>query len=762
MKDMQRLALRILRVPGEQCHRVSSLILLIKCGRVGVFTATRGLKVIAPPTAYQWVVHCVTLRLQSDCFGSWWVVPYRLCPRPPQPPVRDCGVGTPMASCEPPLPESVAEWTRCDVRRWLEARLATRFPGQCFDDALTRVELLHLIDGRLLLELQDSDWQEAIPSIGARKVLMRAARQLAPVPRTEPGPLPRPHEDVPQCPDGDLICDPGPPERDPTPPLLYADPSLSVCPSFADSTASVRLRMSSGDRDEALGARQCSRPPSGRISPNPRLAPVVPQSDPPLATVPSARRKVSLEPPSEFDVATFIEMRSLGRGASLSRSSSPGGEAPRGTGATPPAETSECDTEVHTAPSQGKPRTFAGRCRRLSATAHLASKSTSGLLRTKRNAAGRDQSMIWQPRKRAAQVAEEAATVARLLATSRFSKLPIVDCDYHRHYAALGPAWHQRLRCFCTYWASKSLYYGRCLWRLLDRWQLVWCALCCVAVGLCARLGVTAPLPSGLWVNVLLFPLAFAVNSAFGRREGALANSADFKACCLTLYLSHRCWHFERDIPHDFLRCSSACFTRLFEHVRGYLTARTEDQKRVQLRHVYDGLSELSLVNDVLRISGVPAPLVGSLTSTCREVVRSFERLRTFSDYRTPSSIRVFMQLCIVLVPLLLVPGFAHLATEYHSGAVYVAGFLLPFPVMLLQSVQKRLENPFSHDDNPDGIQLDGMQMVEYMADGELIAGPPRARPAGARGWVDLTQEVVVGEEGPAMGLPGRMQGPSQ
>ena len=198
--------------------------------------------------------------------------------------------------------------------------------------------------------------------------------------------------------------------------------------------------------------------------------------------------------------------------------------------------------------------------------------------------------------------------------------------------------------------------------------QVVWCALCCGVAALCRHWGIVADFPTTLWVNILLFPLAFAVNAAYQRREGALATAAAFKASCLTLYLCHRCWHFEERVPHDFLRCSCSCFSTLFENVRGYLTAKTEDQKRQQMRAIYDVFSELSLVNDVLRISGIAPPLIASLATTLEAVVGSFERLRMFSDYRTPSSIRTFIHICIVLVPLLLIPVYDCAASERGAG----------------------------------------------------------------------------------------------
>ena len=51
-------------------------------------------------------------------------------------------------------------------------------------------------------------------------------------------------------------------------------------------------------------------------------------------------------------------------------------------------------------------------------------------------------------------------------------------------------------------------------------------------------------------------------------------------------------------------------------------------------------MSELSLINDVLRVAGLPPPLVATACTDLRECTRAFEYLRCYSDYRTPSTIR--------------------------------------------------------------------------------------------------------------------------
>ena len=96
---------------------------------------------------------------------------------------------------------------------------------------------------------------------------------------------------------------------------------------------------------------------------------------------------------------------------------------------------------------------------------------------------------------------------------------------------------------------------------------------------------------------------------------------SQFKASCLTLYLSHRCWSFEESFPPDFMNCSCQYFSDLFMRVRGYLSADTEGAKHRHAQLVYDSFSQLSLLNDVMRIQGIPPPLVGTMSSTLGKVI---------------------------------------------------------------------------------------------------------------------------------------------
>ena len=69
-------------------------------------------------------------------------------------------------------------WTPSDVINWCRSTLDQRYPGVSFAQMLDTWEQLHLIDGPLLLQMDALEWKEAVPSIGARRLLRREVGAL--------------------------------------------------------------------------------------------------------------------------------------------------------------------------------------------------------------------------------------------------------------------------------------------------------------------------------------------------------------------------------------------------------------------------------------------------------------------------------------------------------------------------------------------------------------------------------------------------------
>lgn len=78
--------------------------------------------------------------------------------------------------------------------------------------------------------------------------------------------------------------------------------------------------------------------------------------------------------------------------------------------------------------------------------------------------------------------------------------------------------------------------------RIVDRQTVTILCLSVLATFLCWRLGWTVQMPEGLIAIAIIFPLGFAINAAFSRRERVLDSYASLKGAAIMLYLSHRDW----------------------------------------------------------------------------------------------------------------------------------------------------------------------------------------------------------------------------
>ena len=794
-------------------------------------------------------------------------------------------------------PTDYKQWTPADVAQWCSTKLCARFPGVSFVEILSSIEKLHLIDGHLLLQLDNSEWKEAVPSIGARKTLMSALRTLTRSP-LEHADLVRFdsvlrvesewNDDARSVACSELSEPPGdfpinPTRLSPRKPEQSRRRSTGSCdaPSGVDThrrRRSTLSRSSSCDpRDETSpvveDAEACA---SSKHKPKYDLRRlkvppgVIRQHSDDLAIQHRRPRRGSLGPTivlgvpernaedgprdvssgsvvkSEVCTESFrrsgTDIGARGSRSGLSRNSPatsprtpasgrvqdsaasfllrrmtsiasfraanhglPGGNGIpqrwrsfRGTSAqaggriSPPHPSAadqfdsvsggECNAaEMGTMrqtewpppqvespassfrhrvkfaePGTGPPDSPQAQCSALLSSSSSAHRVIDVLSSKKHDVSSMSQSTLYRSshalKPQSAKVPEGLALFQWLrrlyLEKSSFSNLPVADC----HYSSKSSVIPTEASITCFQWLSISTVYALCKFyvflqtvcRYLTVMQVTWSAACCLCTWLCNRYNITADIPFTMHISLLIFPLAFSVNAGYSARAGALMHAAEFKASCLSLYLNHRCFQFEKQVPLDFLTCSCDAFTSLFKAVREYLTTRSEADKLHNMQLVYDSFSEISLVNDVLRIADMPAPLVAGMTNNIRSMIVSFECLRQFSDYRTPSSVRAFVLLGVTLTPAFLIPSWAGLAakTPGCEWIVYLYSFMMPLFLLFLLNAERSLEFPFS---GVDGIRTDALHMVEYMTDVELIESTNPGRNCKLDSSSESSDEPVVG-----------------
>jgi hypothetical protein len=220
-------------------------------------------------------------------------------------------------------------------------------------------------------------------------------------------------------------------------------------------------------------------------------------------------------------------------------------------------------------------------------------------------------------------------------------------------------------------------------------------ALCIAATTAALKLEFTADMPTTLISFAIIFPVVFAINASYRRREQALGYFGDIKGHAMALFYAHRDWPGSG--KGDFAEDSRDSILGLFEALRRFLSNRKAGRAK-DLDIVYAGISGLSAFHEKLRGAGVPTGEMSRINQYLKNIVSAFEKMRNIKEYRTPITLRSFNQVFLNLFPILFAPYFAHLidVKEPKSYVIgYGIGILYSVVLVALDNIQEDLENPY-------------------------------------------------------------------
>ena len=210
------------------------------------------------------------------------------------------------------------------------------------------------------------------------------------------------------------------------------------------------------------------------------------------------------------------------------------------------------------------------------------------------------------------------------------------------------------------------------MWRLSD---LLVVFIPCVLVWVCIQTRMTGEYNPNQFMSTVTFPMAFAINQAYVRRENALQQLAYMKACAFNYHCLMRCWSSTLNgLADDFADENHAIIVHLFRCLRLYLTSYNENEKEHLMSQMYHGFSCMNYAQDSCRLSGIAPPLGTRPTHDVREMLASTERLRIWADYRTPASIRCFVRVAPLMLSVSPTPR--DLGSSRGEG-----GFVGPWPL---------------------------------------------------------------------------------
>lgn len=213
-----------------------------------------------------------------------------------------------------------------------------------------------------------------------------------------------------------------------------------------------------------------------------------------------------------------------------------------------------------------------------------------------------------------------------------------------------------------------------------------------IATWVCKYYEVYADFPLTLIGVALVFPVVFSIDSAYKRRENALAQLGDFKNHLMSLYLASKDWitpeqkGFQQELRTEIISTYGA--------LRNLFTNKERDVVVLE-NELFEKVARLSTLCQDFRKYGLQVGEMSRVSQYISKISGSIESMKVVLHYRTPVTLRAYSTVFMYSFPLLYAPYFAYTSQEYHYGLEYMMPVLYSFVLISLDNIQNHLENPF-------------------------------------------------------------------
>ena len=253
------------------------------------------------------------------------------------------------------------------------------------------------------------------------------------------------------------------------------------------------------------------------------------------------------------------------------------------------------------------------------------------------------------------------------------------------------------------------------IWRrislVINGKSLIIAALAVASTLLCQHYGLTADFPLTLIATAVVFPIVFSIGGAYKRREAALDDYGAIKAHGRAIFFATRDWIEEsdretqervKDLLNQLLSGCRTLFSTPLAEMDGHERA------------VYASFSELSRFIKSLRQKGLASGEASRCNQYLSKMIVSVETIKHIYQYRTPTTLRAYADVFIILLPILYGPYFAETAKDYASGLVFITPVLFSLILVGLDNIQEHLENPFDQV-GEDDISINAEKFIERL-----------------------------------------------
>lgn len=228
---------------------------------------------------------------------------------------------------------------------------------------------------------------------------------------------------------------------------------------------------------------------------------------------------------------------------------------------------------------------------------------------------------------------------------------------------------------------------------------------------ICGKFEIKADFPLTLIGIAIVFPVVFSIDSAYKRREIALAQLGDFKNYLLAIYHASRDWL--QPEQKEFQQTIKTHLIETFKDMKTLFTSKESDIE-VNEKELNAKVSELSRFIQTFRTHGLEVVEMSRISQYISKIGACLENMKMILKYRTPVTLRAYSKVFIYSFPIIYGPYFVFVSEKYSHGLEYMMPIIFSFILVSLDNIQNHLENPFDQI-GEDDIKFDIDQFINLM-----------------------------------------------
>lgn len=231
----------------------------------------------------------------------------------------------------------------------------------------------------------------------------------------------------------------------------------------------------------------------------------------------------------------------------------------------------------------------------------------------------------------------------------------------------------------------------RSLYLIINYKTLIVTALSLISTWLCMHYNFQANFPLTLVGIAIVFPVVFSIDSAYKRRERALALLADFKGHLKALYMGATDWLVIED--EDYHKQFKVDIIDVYSAIRDFFVSKGDDEKGE--KRIAQAMTQLSTTVQKLRGFDLPSGEMSRVNQYLSKLWIAIDNLKAIYFYPTPITLRAYSRVFIYSFPVIYAPYFVYAAQSYSVGLEYMMPVLFSFILVSLDNIQAHLESPF-------------------------------------------------------------------